>query len=64
MLCTLRREWRRTEGGRAGAPGKAKAIGVSNFCLPVLECVLRTARVTPHINQINYHVRHPPAILR
>ncbi|TVY18490.1 NADPH-dependent conjugated polyketone reductase C1, partial [Lachnellula arida] len=37
------------------ASGKAKTIGVSNFLKPDLEAVLRTAKVVPAINQIEYH---------
>ncbi|KLJ13523.1 alcohol dehydrogenase [Blastomyces silverae] len=35
--------------------GKARSIGVSNFRQHELEAVLKTARVTPAINQIEYH---------
>jgi len=37
------------------ASGKAKSIGVSNFLKPHLETILKTAKVTPAINQIEYH---------
>lgn len=37
------------------ASGKAKTIGVSNFLKPDLEAVLKTAKVVPAINQIEYH---------
>ena len=36
--------------------GKARAIGVSNFCRAALECILQTARIVPMINQLNYHI--------
>lgn len=35
--------------------GKAKSIGVSNFLQDHLETILRTARIKPVINQIEYH---------
>ncbi len=37
------------------ASGKAKTIGVSNFLKPDLEAILKTAKVVPAINQIEYH---------
>ena len=35
--------------------GKARSIGVSNFIQPHLEAILRTAEITPAVNQIEYH---------
>lgn len=35
--------------------GKAKTIGVSNFLQKDLEAILKTAKVIPAINQIEYH---------
>jgi len=37
------------------ASGKAKTIGVSNFLKPELETILKTAKIVPAINQIEYH---------
>jgi diketogulonate reductase-like aldo/keto reductase len=37
------------------ASGRAKSIGVSNFLQPHLEAVLKTAKVVPAVNQIEYH---------
>ncbi|KAL9580400.1 MAG: hypothetical protein Q9203_006315 [Teloschistes exilis] len=37
------------------AEGKAKSIGVSNYLLPHLTATMKTATVTPSINQIEYH---------
>lgn len=37
------------------AEGKAKSIGVSNYLLPHLIATMKTATVTPSINQIEYH---------
>ncbi|RKF58443.1 NADPH-dependent conjugated polyketone reductase C1 [Golovinomyces cichoracearum] len=37
------------------ATGKAKSIGVSNFLQEHLEVILKTAKVIPAINQIEYH---------
>jgi 2,5-diketo-D-gluconate reductase A len=36
--------------------GKAKAIGVSNYCPSSIECIMQTATVTPAVNQVQYHV--------
>ncbi|OKL58816.1 hypothetical protein UA08_05822 [Talaromyces atroroseus] len=35
--------------------GKARAIGVSNYIKPNLEATLKTAKITPVINQIEFH---------
>lgn len=40
--------------------GKARAIGVSNFCKPDLACILETATVVPAINQLLFHVGMGP----
>lgn len=37
------------------AAGKARAIGVSNFLQSHLEAILKTAKVTPVVNQIEFH---------
>ncbi|KAL8914977.1 MAG: hypothetical protein Q9172_006982 [Xanthocarpia lactea] len=37
------------------ADGKARSIGVSNYLLPHLTATMKTAKVTPSINQIEYH---------
>jgi diketogulonate reductase-like aldo/keto reductase len=37
------------------ASGKAKTIGVSNMLQPDLEAILKTAKIVPAINQIEYH---------
>jgi len=39
---------------------KARAIGVSNYCQSSFECILKTANVTPAVNQIQYHVGMSP----
>merc|ERR1711988_1312567 len=36
--------------------GKAKAIGVSNYCVSSLKCIAETATVTPAVNQVQFHV--------
>lgn len=36
--------------------GKARAIGVSNFYQPELDCILPKANVVPHVNQVSFHV--------
>lgn len=35
---------------------KARAIGVSNYCESSFACILKTANITPAVNQIQYHV--------
>ncbi|KFY54789.1 hypothetical protein V497_07447 [Pseudogymnoascus sp. VKM F-4516 (FW-969)] len=35
--------------------GRARSIGVSNYLQPQLEAVLKTAKVVPAVNQIEYH---------
>lgn len=37
------------------ASGRAKSIGVSNFLQDELEVILKTAKVVPAVNQIEYH---------
>lgn len=46
------------------ASGRAKSIGVSNFLIPHLEVILKTAKVVPAINQIEYHpyLQHGPLL--
>lgn len=43
------------------AAGLAKSIGVSNYLPQHLEATMRTAKVTPAINQIEFHpyLQHP-----
>ncbi|KAI1741080.1 aldo/keto reductase [Xylaria scruposa] len=44
------------------ASGRARSIGVSNFSVDNLETILKTARVPPVVNQIEYHpyLQHEP----
>lgn len=35
--------------------GKARAIGVSNYCEACLECLVGNSSITPHVNQIRIH---------
>ena len=37
------------------ASGKARSIGVSNYTIPHLETTLKTAKVIPAVNQIEFH---------
>ena len=48
----LQKTWKDMEDVKKS--GKAKSIGVSNYLQPHLEAVLKTASVTPAINQIEY----------
>ena len=50
----VQEDWRAMED--AYAAGKARAIGVSNFCPNALQCLMRTAKVTPAVNQVMYHI--------
>jgi diketogulonate reductase-like aldo/keto reductase len=49
----LQKKWADMEA--IHATGKAKTIGVSNFLKADLEAILKTAKITPAINQIEYH---------
>lgn len=49
----LQTKWAELEAIQAS--GKAKTIGVSNFLQDDLEAILKTAKVIPAINQIEYH---------
>lgn len=49
----IQEQWRALE--EVYRAGKARAIGVSNYCKACLDCLLRTATVTPHINQLQLH---------
>jgi diketogulonate reductase-like aldo/keto reductase len=55
---TTQEQWRALEDFYAA--GKAKAIGVSNYCLSSYECIAETMTVTPTVNQIEYHVGMGP----
>ncbi len=49
----LQKKWADLEAIHAS--GKAKTIGVSNFQKKDLEAILKTAKIVPAINQIEYH---------
>jgi diketogulonate reductase-like aldo/keto reductase len=49
----LQKKWAELEAIQAS--GKAKTIGVSNFLQKDVEIILKTAKVVPAINQIEYH---------
>lgn len=36
--------------------GKARAIGVANYCRDCLECLARNSTLAPMLNQVQYHV--------
>lgn len=40
--------------------GKARAIGVANFCQADFECIFQTATVVPAVNQLQFHVGMGP----
>ncbi|KAI1813635.1 Aldo/keto reductase [Poronia punctata] len=56
----LQRVWAELE--KIQAEGLARSIGVSNFSVDDLKAVLQTARVTPAVNQIEFHpyLQHTP----
>ena len=49
----LQKKWAEME--QVAASGKAKSIGVSNFLKPHLDAILKSAKVRPAINQIEFH---------
>ncbi|XXH05342.1 hypothetical protein Hte_011768 [Hypoxylon texense] len=49
----LQEIWKQLEATKA--TGKVKSIGVSNFEQDDLEIIFKTAKITPAINQIEYH---------
>jgi len=49
----LQQKWADMEAIHAS--GRAKSIGVSNFLIPHLETILKTAKVVPAVNQIEFH---------
>jgi len=49
----LQQRWAQME--QVAAAGKAKSIGVSNFLKPHLDAILKTCKVRPAINQIEFH---------
>jgi diketogulonate reductase-like aldo/keto reductase len=49
----LQQKWADLEAIKAS--GRAKSIGLSNFLQVHLEAILKTAKVVPAINQIEYH---------
>lgn len=38
------------------ASGELRAIGVSNYCPACFDCLAKTAKITPHVNQIMLHI--------
>jgi len=51
---TTQDEWRALEDFYKA--GKAKAIGVSNYCISSWACINETQTIMPAVNQIEYHV--------
>lgn len=54
----VRDQWRALE--EFYAAGKAKAIGVSNYCASCFACLDSSAKVYPMVNQIGYHIGMGP----
>merc|ERR1719502_1383292 len=54
-LCSsMQQQWKALE--EFYKAGKAKAIGVSNYCISSLKCIAKTMTVTPAVNQVKFHV--------
>ena len=49
----MRDQWRALE--QRLAEGKTRAIGVSNFCVPCLECLAGASTTVPAVNQLQFH---------
>jgi 2,5-diketo-D-gluconate reductase A len=54
----IQEQWRAMEDFQAS--GKAKSIGVSNYCESSFECLAKTWKVKPAINQIELHIGMGP----
>jgi|EP00945_MAST-04E_sp_MAST-4E-sp1_P001753 2,5-diketo-D-gluconate reductase A len=54
----IQSQWAALEA--AYAQKKTKAIGVSNFCISCFECLKKTMKITPAVNQVQYHVGMGP----
>ena len=52
---TLQKAWKAMEDVQAS--GKAKSIGVSNFLPQHFDAIMKTAKVTPAMNQIEVRFR-------
>ena len=50
----MQEQWRAFEDAQRA--GLSRAIGVANFCVATLDCILRKASTTPQVNQVNFHV--------
>ena len=48
----MQESWRAMEAFYAA--NKTRAIGVSNYCISSFECILKTAKVVPAVNQVQY----------
>ncbi|KZV96153.1 Aldo/keto reductase [Exidia glandulosa HHB12029] len=56
--------WRHMEEMYEANKDKVRAIGVSNFSVPYLERLLKTAKVVPAVNQVELHPALPQRELR
>ena len=54
----MQEQWRACEDFYKA--GKARSIGVSNYCPSSFECILKTANITPAVNQVEIHVGMGP----
>ena len=50
----MQEQWRAMEDFYA--QNKSRAIGVSNYCQSSFECIMKTAKVVPAVNQVEFHV--------
>ena len=58
----LQAKW--TEMEKVQASGKAKSIGVSNYLIEHLETTIKTAKVVPAVNQVEFHPYLQRGLLR
>lgn len=54
----IQSQWTALEA--AYASKKARAIGVSNFCITCFQCLNETMKITPTVNQVQFHVGMGP----
>eukprot|EP00937_MAST-01D_sp_MAST-1D-sp2_P006213 g6213.t1 len=49
----MQQQWAVMEG--MYKQGKARSIGVSNYCVACLDCLAKTSTIQPHVNQVRLH---------
>lgn len=56
----VQQQWRALE--RAYELKLTRAIGVSNYCAACLACIMKVAKITPHVNQVTPLLLPPPLL--